>query len=490
MGPHPEHAPSTVPSASICSRRLRVLSAVTVGLLPAMALAMAAIPGPPTPPPDSAGAATPVVAAHVRSRSMAPSSEGLVGSAACADCHADAYREWRASPHHGTIGAATPATVLGEFGRSGEPDPPRVRGPTYPQAQEGGGSGTVEITLRQREDGYWAVFESADAFIRANFKPTPSGRYAFRLDYVLGKLFYQTYMTRMPNGEVYVTPVLWDRYERRWRLAGWRPWGPECAHCHVTGLKLQDGPAGSAGPSPWTDPPRYLVRPVEWLEPNVGCELCHGPGAGHVADPRADNIVNPARLPARAQVDICGTCHGMGIANPQTYLPGEPVQAPMNNDEVPPGWRINAFWPTGQHKTYFTLYQGHLMSPHWRGVGLTCAPCHPAHAGGTRLPVADNSQCLLCHTAFKRRLTEHTHHPADSPGSRCVECHMPRNNRFTLVPGVVLMTHVHSHNITLPDPQVNLEHGVPDACSGCHVEEDPAWALEQMDRLWGGPASR
>lgn len=407
----------------------------------------------------------------------------LAGSAACADCHAAEWRQWRSSAHYRTIDEAGPDTVRGRFGSVEAPGTARISGPTWPQPA-GGGPREVEVTLLESDGRHYAVFEEPDAFIESNFQPSDSGRYSFPLDYTLGKLFYQTYMTRMPNGEIYVTPVMWEIEEERWRLAGWRPFGTDCAHCHVTGLGLQSTPEGSAGPSPWSRPDRWVALPVSWEEMSVGCEVCHGPGATHVADPRPDNIDNPARRDNRARADLCGTCHGMGVANAQTHRLGDPVRPPMTTAEVPSGWRINAFWPTDQHKTYFTMYQGHLRSAHWRRARLSCAPCHPAHAGGTRYPVEDDSQCTLCHTGFKRRLTAHTHHPEDGPGSRCVACHMPRNNRFTLVPGVVLMTHVRSHDITIPDPRRARDHGVPDACGQCHAEEGPEWALERMRELW------
>ncbi|MFQ5744817.1 MAG: multiheme c-type cytochrome [Acidobacteriota bacterium] len=416
-----------------------------------------------------------------------PRAQAYVGSRACASCHEEIFQQWQQSAHNHTIDTTSAGRVLGLFVDPGDRDPPTVTGPTYPRPTGQGGAPQVTVTLRRSEGRYWAVFDDADAFIKANFKPTASGRYAFSLDYTQGKLFYQTYMTRMPNGEVYITPVLWDRFEKTWRLAGWRPWGSACAHCHVTGLKLQTDPEGSAGISPYSRPSQFVARPVDWLEMAVGCEICHGGGAAHVAAPTAANIVNPARLSHRAQIDLCGSCHGLGVSNAQTYRLGDPVDPPLSNAEVAPGSRVNGFWPTGQHKTYFSLYQGHLKSRHWQGAHLTCAPCHRAHSSGTRYPVEDNSQCTLCHTGYKRRLSAHTHHTPDSPGSRCIECHMPRNNRFTLVPGVVLMTHVNSHNMSLPDPRVNLDYGVPDACTQCHASEGAAWALEQLERLWGPP---
>ena len=51
--------------------------------------------------------------------------------------------------------------------------------------------------------------------------------------------------------------------------------------------------------------------------------------------------------------------------------------------------------------------------------------------------------CLQCHTEFRGRIAEHTHHPVESAGSRCYNCHMP----FTTYG---LLKSVRSHLIDSP----------------------------------------
>src|SRR5262249_34903090 len=66
-------------------------------------------------------------------------------------------------------------------------------------------------------------------------------------------------------------------------------------------------------------------------------------------------------------------------------------------------------------------------------------------------------------------------------GARCVGCHMPR-----IVYGVL---DVHrSHRIEVPDPARDAAAARPDACTGCHVTETPAWAAAARARLWGRPS--
>ncbi|MSV28329.1 MAG: hypothetical protein EXQ52_06240, partial [Bryobacterales bacterium] len=61
-----------------------------------------------------------------------------------------------------------------------------------------------------------------------------------------------------------------------------------CFNCHASGVK--PGPDLSA------------------IVPGVTCERCHGPGGAHLDGGKA-SILNPGRMPAAAQVEICAECH-------------------------------------------------------------------------------------------------------------------------------------------------------------------------------------
>jgi hypothetical protein len=91
--------------------------------------------------------------------------------------------------------------------------------------------------------------------------------------------------------------------------------------------------------------------------------------------------------------------------------------------------------------------------------------------------------CTACHSALgdSAAAARHTHHDPGGAGARCVGCHMPR-----VVYGVL---DVHrSHRIEIPEPARAAASGRPDACTGCHVAETPAWAAAARARLWGGAA--
>ena len=114
--------------------------------------------------------------------------------------------------------------------------------------------------------------------------------------------------------------------------------------------------------------------------------------------------------------------------------------------------------------------------------GVTCFSCHDPHGSGNvaMLRANGNALCLTCHGPnaqtgpFARSIEAHTHHEADSPGSQCSACHMPKIEE-TL--GKVM---VHAHTFRFIPPSETEALGVPNACNVCHTDKTPAWALDVL----------
>ncbi|HSR68116.1 MAG TPA: hypothetical protein VLU25_09245 [Acidobacteriota bacterium] len=115
---------------------------------------------------------------------------------------------------------------------------------------------------------------------------------------------------------------------------------------------------------------------------------------------------------------------------------------------------------------------------------LTCVHCHDPHYSigprWDRPPRRDDAQCLECHKALKeagaRRL--HTRHQPETPGDRCMNCHMPRINEG-------LQDMVRTHHIFSPTQPHMIESGQPNACNMCHVDESIGWTLEHLSEWYG-----
>lgn len=152
------------------------------------------------------------------------------------------------------------------------------------------------------------------------------------------------------------------------------------------------------------------------LIPGVTCEVCHGPGAKHVADMKQlvkgkldaaqrDDIVNSAHLAPNDAVDFCGACHA-------TW------------------WDVKLTGVAGPSTTRSAPYRL-VTSKCWGKTGdarLVCTACHDPHIPLQTNDASYDHACLRCHTTtVEAALT------AERPGKACPvakkdcsSCHMPK----------------------------------------------------------------
>lgn len=84
--------------------------------------------------------------------------------------------------------------------------------------------------------------------------------------------------------------------------------------------------------------------------------------------------------------------------------------------------------------------------------------------------------CLAWYGAFRAEAApaRHTFHAAGTPGSSCIDCHMPKT-----VKGV-LDTQA-AHAIDVPNSWNRRDLGIPDARTSCH-REDAFWSIAQISK--------
>ena len=108
------------------------------------------------------------------------------------------------------------------------------------------------------------------------------------------------------------------------------------------------------------------LNKYEHMPKGISCERCHGPGAIHVKEKLAGNIVdttkyidysivNPKDLPRNLQMDVCQRCHlqGIPVLEPgKTFFDFKPG---MKLSEV-----LNVFLPryTNSHESFIMASQG------------------------------------------------------------------------------------------------------------------------------------
>jgi predicted CXXCH cytochrome family protein len=260
-----------------------------------------------------------------------------------------------------------------------------------------------------------------------------------------------------------------------------RPTAPLCDGCHSVDFNID------------------TKQPKEW---NVGCEVCHGAGSAHVADPTRFTILNPARQNYVQANDTCIQCHSQGqpLSNP---IKGQYYDWAVGYHA---GLKLSDYWKLEEHKlgeTSFTHFpdgtahknrmQGNdFVQSLMYNRGVTCFSCHDPHGTDNdhmlRKPV--NEICSSCHSVGSQNgphtasLEEHTHHPANSPGSQCVACHMPK-----IQPELPGGPFVAAHTFHFVTPADTQSMSIPNACDSCHKDKGTAWAATQLaswnnDSIW------
>ncbi len=469
-----------------------------------------------------------------------------VGSDACQRCHTDEFETWKNTLHVQMTKPIADARVEGDF-RPGT------------HLEQYGRSYTME-----HKDGRYVISIAHDG--------RPPER--FTVDYTLGARRFQGYLSKLPDGRIYVLPVFWHNESKRW--IDWKEiapvpdhpsgdlrqiWNITCVNCHATNLARNYDARAKRYESTWT-------------EMGIGCEACHGPGSAHVAvaiewdkDPLSAptrptldqlRIFSPAKATPRQTFDTCGYCHGNKNNVFFGFRPGdryEDFALPfLISQPIPENDPQGDFWPDGR-PSRFNRPQALMDSGCFQRGAATCTSCHQMHGKGNahmlKVPVEDadgrrtlesDRLCTQCHrepgpggaggagragqagtaggagraggagtaggageaggasgagtaggagragqsggagTAGADAWSSHTHHAPDSPGSRCIECHMSDVNWR-------LFTRRRDHTFQPPVPEVTAKYGAPNACTTCHEDKTPEWAAKTMD-AWYGNAER
>jgi predicted CXXCH cytochrome family protein len=433
---------------------------------------------------------------------------GYETSRACLRCHPDHTASWARTFHRTMTQEACAESVLGDFSGA-----------------------TFEFLGRVAK-----MSREGDCFF-VDYEDAAGRRLArHRVARTVGSRRYQQYLTLDEGRGLYLRlPVAWHVERERWiHLNGaflfpdsenWdqhlASWNDNCVFCHnvkaTPRALLSRELADPSGPTP-VNRKVFLGTAVEEL--GIACEACHGPGEEHVrrnADPLrraflhlggdADpTIVNPERLSKERSAQVCGHCHGARLpVDPfefvlhtmgekgDPYVPGEdlsrwwrPIQRDSRvfEDGEMGGETTFAlrFWPDGEARLTAYEYQGLLQSPCFQRGELTCISCHSMHKGDPRGQLTEEMRgdgaCLQCHRSIAEDLRAHTMHDPAGSGSRCLECHMPRDTYG------ILSIH-RTHRISNPDPAAAAREGRPDACTLCHLDRTAHWAAESATAWWG-----
>lgn len=450
-------------------------------------------------------------------RPVPVSANGYVGSDACQTCHPNQHESWHASYHRTMTQVATPKTALGDF------DDVTVTTPHDGR--------TYHLTIE--DDQLRASVETPASLEVNEFPglPNPVTLVMSTGSHHMQVYWYATGKRRLLGllPIVHLNEV--DRWVPRTHLFVHAPhtieersadglgselgrWNSTCVRCHATNGRS-----------------RFLgddAVDTQVAEFGISCESCHGPGEEHIAMRQRrqhgggvdedDPIVNPRHLSHQRSSEVCGQCHSIReLRYPKTgetvnlhgyqYRPGDVLADTMHvsglNDETR-AWLASHtqrseeeiesdFWLDGMARPAGREFNGLQASSCYVDGTASCLSCHALHRGqddSRDLKSWANDQlqpgmegdmaCTQCHTDSSYASVSHTHHAAESSGSRCMNCHMPYTT-------YAVMKAVRSHHITSPDAAVTVFTGRPDACSLCHLDRPLGWTGGHLADWYGKP---
>ena len=431
-----------------------------------------------------------------------------VTSNSCRACHPGNYASWHASFHRTMTQVATPTALLSE----GNDVELRFAGREYKLERKGDKVFAVDRAAGAGDYGppRQVVLLTGSHNLQILWTETAQGRTLeqFPFAYIVREKMWapvtQTFLMPPETKEAYSIGA----------------WNGACMDCHVT-----------QGVSTFVEGNRWDTKVAEF---GIACEACHSEGRDHIAANRNplrrwkihlskeadDTITNASRLTGPESSLVCGQCHSVWAFNGMEdkldwnrhggkFRPGQKdlgqrfVVQPNDKDHAKqqefidrtePDFFRNRFWGDGMIRVTGRETNGVEKSPCFKGGNFSCISCHEMHpakttqvtfqtwARGDQLaPRMESDQaCLQCHKDMTERLTTHTHHTADSAGSRCYNCHMPHTT-------FGLLHAMRSHQVSSPNVRESLDFGRPNACNLCHLDQTLAWTAEKLNTWYKQP---
>ena len=416
---------------------------------------------------------------------------GFSSSKACQRCHEKSHESWHRSFHRTMTQTASPESIQAPF-----------------DGRQLTRNGTT-CTVKRRGDEFIVIVPDPDVEYRKTQEKsdisTPPAQMVERpVVLVTGSHHMQIYWLPSRNeSELRIFPWVYFIDEQRWipyedsfvvppTVEIMRAnWNANCIACHSVDGK----------PNQHFDTKKFRTKVVEF---GISCEACHGPGEKHIqwhddqrlpAEKGSDPIVNPGHVPTKVASEICGQCHSDFIRDQNYYVAGPRYRAGGNLNAAQKTIDFEArkdpkhpfhqsHWEDGTGRVGGREYLGLMASACFQKGELTCITCHSMHSADPNQQLTKAAQgnevCLKCHQTIAEDISAHTHHAADSSGSECYNCHMPRTT-------VALFRAMRSHRVDSPSASTSQSTGRPNACNLCHLDKSLAWTAERMQAWYGTP---
>lgn len=392
-----------------------------------------------------------ITAEQTQGLSRIPNS-AFVGDRKCQECHQDSYQEWKGSHHEKAMQVADSTSILAAF-----------KGETFT-------SQGVTSRFFKKEGAYYAHTEG------------PDGAYHdYKIVYTFGFTPLQQYIVQFPDGNYQCLRTAWDSQKNVWFdlypdfkivhsewlhwSRGGLKWNTMCADCHSTNVQKNYDATTQ----------QYQTS---FSQINVSCEACHGPGKTHVEaaikpnyTPNNHELYMTSSTPSRELVDACARCHMRReqLGNTYTYEPN------VLDSYFPQLLETPIYFADGQISDEDYVYASFKQSKMYANE-VSCKDCHNSHT--LKLKFQGNDLCLQCHDSKTYNEVSHHKHGQNTPGSLCINCHMPgkfyMGNDFR-----------RDHSFRVPRPDLSVAYGTPNACISCHTDKSNEWAAQAFNTYWG-----
>jgi tetratricopeptide (TPR) repeat protein len=420
------------------------------------------------------------------------------GSESCRSCHAEQHHSWQQTGMARMFRAYEPANVIGDFSSK----------EVFYSGDRIEWTGTLESSPGVQRFPYARMFKDKGRHF-FEIKSSDGSWARYPIDYTIGSKWQQAYATRLPNGQIHVFPVQYNVQHKRW-LNFWQIIDPEgsprgdvrtfekfssvtsyqanCAVCHTSQLRNTKGGG-------------FEVDHLEFREPGINCEMCHGPSGRHVSAMRAgqpyqkraeEPPVDFTKVSSREYLAVCGQCHRQSAvrdAGPRgelNYRRSEPSFYPPNKSRPFGEFSRKAFYRDGRFRETTFIVESLQRSACFQKGQVNCGHCHDVHGKDAasnpkslRFAADSDRMCTQCHGSETLRTARHTRHAVRSEASRCVSCHMPAIMNS-------LLFRARTHQIDDIPNAAKLERfgqdESPNACLQCHQEKSVAWLKAALSK--------
>jgi len=401
----------------------------------------------------------------------------FTGGNACIECHQKEYRLWKGSDHDSAMAVASDTSVAGDFNNA-------------------------EFTFNGKTTKF---YKRAGKFYV--YTEGPGGEMKeFLVSHTFGIRPLQQYLIPFENGKYQCLPIAWNTLKKEWfHMAGmvYKPedlqpdnwlywtnqaqnWNSMCAECHSTNLQKNFDPVTK-------------TYNTTWIDINVNCEACHGPGSKHIEWARLPEmgrpqdvntwlIVKTSKITSRQYVESCAPCH----ARRSSFGPYDHWHSDFMSYAIPQMPTRPTYHIDGQFLDEDYEYASFTQSKMYM-KDVRCGDCHDPHS--LKRKFEGNALCTQCHKAEEYDTYNHHLHKSKGEagnsfvnkrgelvkvgeGTLCRDCHMP--GRYYM--GIDKRF---DHSMRIPRPDLSVTLGTPNACVNCHDDKTDQWALQWVNKWYG-----